>query len=252
MKLILSILFLIFSSLFVLSKDNQVAMLNEANQYYQNGDYKNASSIYEQLIADGYEKSELYYNLGNSYYRLDMIAPSILSYERALRLDPGNEDIEFNLRLANLKTVDKIEPVPKFFINKWIESAFKSRSSNSWAYIGTFFILLSVLFALLFIILKSSVAKKATFALLVLSIILTTGLYYLSAQALANQTSTSEAIVYEASVYVKSSPDENGTKLFMLHEGTKLEILDKVGNWFEIKIADGNKGWLESKKVEII
>ena len=194
----------------------------------------------------------LYYNLGNAYYKHNEFAKAILNYERALLLNPGNEDARFNLEMANTHIVDKIDPVGKFFLSVWIDSLRNFLSSNTWAVIGIGSFLLFIGGLYLYLFSKSVKAKKFGFfggiILFLIAVLANWFAWGLNSKLKAR----SEAIVFAATVPVKSSPAESGTDLFILHEGTKVSILSKLGDWSEVKISDGNRGWLPSSSIEII
>ena len=221
---------------------------NSANKYYQDGEFKKAIETYESILQSGLESSELYYNLANSYYKSSKIAKSIINYERALVLDPSNEDYKFNLEVARLKTIDKIEPLPKLFIFELWESFTNSMNSNYWSVIAIISSILSALFLVLFLYKKSNI-----FLLISLISFISIILFALSASSRVHYEKDGNfGIIMTNTSYVKSSPKEESTDLFILHEGSKCEVLDKVGDWIEVKIMDGNKGWIKSTTLEII
>ena len=209
--------------------------LTQANEAYGQEDYIKAIELYEQTLREQGVSSDLYYNLGNAYYKHNEFAKAILNYERALLLNPGNEDARFNLEMANTHIVDKIDPVGKFFLSVWIDSLRNFLSSNTWAVIGIVSFLLFIGGLYLYLFSKSVKAKKFGFF---------GGIILFLIAVLANW--------FAATVPVKSSPAESGTDLFILHEGTKVSILSKLGDWSEVKISDGNRGWLPSSSIEII
>jgi tetratricopeptide (TPR) repeat protein len=246
--------FLIFSLLFAsfaFTEEVQI-QFEQANQMYRNGDYKNAVAAYEKINKNGYCTADLYFNLGNAYFKLDNIANSILYYERAKKLSPNDEDINYNLKIANLKVVDKIEPIPRLFFIEWWNSIIRIFSSNSWASISIVALWLGITCFSVFRISRSPKFRRiiffcGVFILSIFSLSLVIGVQQ-------NQIEKSEniGIIFSSSVNVKSSPDENGTDLFILHEGVKVEVLDKVEKWRKIKLADGKIGWLPEETVEII
>ena len=212
----------------------QEATIKEAEVAYTKEDYGKAIELYEGLLKTHGESAEIYYNLGNAYYKENKIAPAILNYERALLLDPGDGDIRFNLQLARQKSVDKIEPVGDFFLHRWFDKVQNMGAADSWAQIGIVcFILFIGCLGLVFLVL---VIFANIFA-------------GNQKDELINRKS---AIVFAPTVTVKSSPDASGTDLFILHEGTKVSIKSKLGDWNEIEMEDGNVGWMPSKDMEII
>lgn len=223
-----------------------------ADSAYQINDYISAIQIYEELLQKG-EAAEIYYNLGNCYYKVDNIAKAILNYERALLLQPGNENVRINLELANAKTIDKIVAIPDVFFVSWIENMSKMMSSDSWAKISVvFFIFLLILLGFYFFI-KSSRFQKIGFigAILCFFVVLVANIF--AFQLRKRLLSHNEAIVLLPSVIVRSTPSDSGTSLFILHEGTKVNIKDNLMHeWKEIVLEDGKVGWIPSSAIEII
>lgn len=226
--------------------------LTQANEAYAQEDYIKAIELYEQTAREHGVSSDLYYNLGNAYYKHNEFAKAILNYERALLLNPGDEDARFNLDMANTRIVDKIDPVGRFFLSVWFDSLRSFLSSNTWAIIGVVTFLLFIVGCYLYLFSRVVVVKKIGFfggiVILLISIMANWFAWGLSDKV----ENRDAAIVFAPTVSVKSSPAESGTDLFVLHEGTKVLIMSKVGEWFEVKISDGNRGWLPASTIEII
>ena len=225
---------------------------DKANQSYIKKDYIHAIRLYDSLIVKGVKSAELYYNLGNAYYKNENLSKAILWYERALRLDPSNEDIKHNIAFVNQKIVDDMEIMPEFFLTEWIKNIYNLRSSNQWAIIAIAFCL--VFLCVIVFMLLSSVNKRRIylfFTAIIIFIFFALSLTFAFIQY--NQRIRSdEAIITQLSVIVKSMPDESGTDLFTVHEGLKVKIEDKVGSWMEVVFPNGNKGWIQRSMVEII
>ncbi|MFC2131934.1 tetratricopeptide repeat protein [Bacteroidota bacterium] len=245
----ISILFLLIPQI---KAETAVEKFDEANKLYKNGKFPEAVSYYEELVHKGYISSELYYNLGNSYFKLDKISDAILYYERAKRISPDDDDINFNLKIANLKIVDKIGSVPKLFFIEWYESLHGMFSSETWSYFIIIFSWLTFAFLTGYFIIWSINLRKVFFFAAVASIIITLASLVFSIEQNNIEQARDEAIIFTPSVYIKSSPDKESTDLFILHEGAKVKILDQVGKWKKIRIADGNVGWLPINTIEII
>lgn len=226
--------------------------LTKANEAYAQEDYIKAIELYEQTAREHGVSSDLYYNLGNAYYKHNEFAKAILNYERALLLNPGNEDARFNLDMANTHIVDKIDPVGRFFLSVWIDTMRSYLSSNTWAVIGIIAFFLFIGGCYLYLFTRSVPLKKIGFfgGIVVLLIAIMANCFAWGLNE--KKEIRNEAIVFNATVSVKSSPAESGTDLFVLHEGTKVVVLSKVGEWSEVKISDGNRGWLPSAAIEII
>ena len=223
-----------------------------ANKAYADGMYENAADLYGKILSYGYESADLYYNLGNAYFKMNDFAPAILNYERAKRLDPGNEDIRFNLQVAATRITDKIEPLPVLFYKRWYKSLLVLLPVDGWARAGIGALILALGSGLLYFISRILILRKIGFwaGLVFLFFSLVFSLF-----AWQNYTSVrnnTEAIVFDPTVTIKSSPDEKSIDLFVLHEGTKVQVIDRIGPWFEIRIANGSVGWLPASSVEKI
>lgn len=226
-----------------------MADISKANKAYQEGFFENAVSLYEKVIKSGYASSELYYNLGNAYYKLDNFTLAILYYERALKLDPSNEDIVYNLKVANNQIIDKIDQLPQLFYEKWWENLKVLNSPDGWATLTIVLFFLFFLFIAVFL-LSTSVSFRRVLLLLSFLLLFFTGItFILAMESYHEATNRKEAIVYTASLPVKSSPEESGIDLFVIHEGLKVEIIDELSGWKEIRIANGSKGWVKSETI---
>lgn len=250
LKLFVSLIFTVICSLS--NANGKYHLLDSANIAYSKGDYKKSVLHYSTILNNGLEAPEVYFNLGNAYYKSNNIAYAILNYERALKLEPDNADINFNLKLANQKTEDKIDVAPQLFLNQWKNSFLDLTSEKGWSQLCIVFIILSLLlFTLYFTIQKKSLKQFGFFggsSLIILSVIL-----FFVAQHKYNLTKNSrDAIITSASITVTGSPNEKGTKLFILHEGTKVNITQEDVDWTEIKIANGNTGWIKKTELQKI
>ncbi|MBP6064757.1 tetratricopeptide repeat protein [Bacteroides sp.] len=224
----------------------------EGDSAYMKNDYTSAIHIYEALLNKG-EAAEIYYNLGNSYYKTGEIAKAILNYERALLLQPGNGDIRTNLDVARSKTIDKVESVPEIFFVSWTKGLINSMSVDAWANCGIIFFILLIISLYFFIFSHVVVLKKTGFiaGLLFLMFTILTNVFAMQQKdALLNRDS---AIVMNPSVTIRSTPNDSGTTLFILHEGSKVTIKDNsMKEWKEIRLEDGKVGWLPASSIEII
>lgn len=227
-------------------------LLEEANQAYTKNDFKKAVELYNTVLKESGESSALYYNLGNAFFKDKQFAAAILNYERALLLQPGNEDARFNLEIAQTRIVDKIEPIEPFFLTAWITSFRDSVSSNGWAVVAIVSFLLIIGCLFLYFFTRNVIARKIGFfaGLVLICLCITANVF--SMQQKERVETRDQAIVFAPTVTIKSTPDNSGTDLFVLHEGTKVAILSRLGEWVEIRLADGNRGWIQSSKIEII
>ena len=224
----------------------------EADSAYVNGNYQEAIKAYESLLKQG-ESAELYYNLGNAYYRTENITRAVLNYERALLLSPGDGDIRFNLQIARSKTIDKIVPESEMFFVTWYRSLVNIMSVDGWGRMALVSLALVIVLFLVYLFSARVWVQKVGFfggGFLLFVFVLSNFFAWQQRQQLLNREG---AIVVAPSVTVKSTPAQNGTDLFILHEGTKVVITDgSMKSWREIRLADGKKGWIESKKIELI
>jgi tetratricopeptide (TPR) repeat protein len=224
----------------------------EADSAYVRGQYQQAISDYESLLKQG-SSAELYYNLGNAYYRTENIPQAVLNYERALLLSPGDRDIRFNLQIARSKTFDKIVPESEMFFITWYRAMVNMMSVDGWARTALFALGLTIILFLVYLFADRLWLRKAGFfgGVALLIIFAMSNLFaWQQKQDLINRKG---AIIFAPSVTVKSTPAANGTDLFILHEGTKVVIIDgSMKDWKEIRLADGKEGWIESKQIRII
>lgn len=237
---------------FSAAKQMHNATKAEGDSAYIRNDFAAAIQIYESLLQQG-ESAEIYYNLGNSYYKADDMARAILNYERALLLSPGNADIRANLEIARSKTIDKVEPIPEIFFVTWIKSLINSQSSDAWAHTAIVAFLLLLASLALFFFTQQLKWKKTGFAGAILFLVITVVANVFAAQQKRYLTERKDAIILSPSVTVRSTPSESGTSLFILHEGHKVEIKDgSMREWKEIRLEDGKVGWVPASTVEVI
>ena len=224
-----------------------------ADSAYAFGDYTSAIQIYEFLLATEGEDASVYYNLGNAYYKANDIARSILNYERALLLNPSDDDILFNLELVRNKTVDKNVVTSEFFFVNWFRDFVSVFSVDGWAKCGILCFIILILCLTIFIFNKKSKTKKIIFIFALLSLVCTIAANVIASIQKDKLQYRDSAIVMEPSVIVRSTPSVSGTELFVLHEGKKVTIKDdSMKDWKEIEIEDGNIGWLSASAIEKI
>lgn len=220
-------------------------LIEQGNNLYKKGLFSQAASQYQVLVDSGYSSYELYYNLGNAYFKAKNTKAAILNYEKAKLLNPRDKDLDYNLSLVRSNLIDKIEIIPDIFFIEWIKSIRNIFSVNSWSFLSIGFFILSLGLFLWYFFASEINMKKTAFyiGLSLLGFALVSGLFAYSEDRLLDNEKT--AIIYVPAVTVKSTPAESGTSLFILHEGTKVQIIDKIDNWHKIKIPDGNQGWVK-------
>lgn len=231
---------------------NPENLIEAGNQSYSSADYTSAISQYESILESGFESSGLYFNLGNAYFKLNNIPAAILYYEKAGKLDPTDENIQFNLDLANSRIIDKMEPLPEFFLRTWWKSARDIFSSDRWAKIGVIGFIIALVALILFIISGSIFLRKISFwsgilllGMMSVSLIFSIGGY-------RDYSRHNSAIIFTPTVTVKSSPNDASVDLFVIHEGTKVFITDLVEGWSEVRLANGNVGWVKTEAFRLI
>lgn len=223
-----------------------------ANTAYINGNFHTAAEVYEEILAGGASSVKLYYNLANAYFKEDRIGKAILYYNRALRLAPGNDDIRYNLSVAEARTKDNIEAIPEFFFVTWMRDIRHTMSCTAWSVLSLVLLACALALFLLYLLSQRISLRKAGFygtVVAVLLCMLTTWFALGERREMLDDTS---AVIMTASTSVKSSPDKSSTDLFVLHEGTVVTVTNRLDDWCEVVIADGKKGWLESRKIETI
>ena len=234
----------------------QAASLSEtktlADSAYVKGNYEKAVKLYGKL-AEQTPTADVCYNLGCAYYRIDDIAHSVLWFERALKLDPSNKDVLFNLELARTKTIDKIVPQHEFILFTYFRSMTNWFSLRTWTIVGLLSFVLMLASLLLFWGAGSIFMRKVAFSSAVLMLLVSILSNVCALQQKNFKQVHTSGIITTPAVTVKSTPAENGNDLFVLHEGSKVEILDSsLKEWCEVTIADGKQGWIPKKSFDLI
>jgi tetratricopeptide (TPR) repeat protein len=227
-------------------------VLRKGNTFYQNKQYERAIEVYEHLIKNGYEGTSLYYNLGNAYYRTGKLGFAILNYERALIISPNDEDIQHNLALANSKTIDRIEMLPRFFIFQWWEGLLALFNLTGWTYASYTFYIVVLISAAFYFFAKNQRLQKISFytgLTAVLFLLFTASILIIKFN---RELSVKNAVIVESEATVKLSPDSAGSDAFIIHEGLKVKLEDNVQEWVKIRLLDGKVGWIEKQNLRII
>lgn len=220
---------------------------------YTAGDYASALQDWEELRSAGLVSKELYYNLGNAYFKTEEIAPAILWYERALRLDPSDADIRYNLEFARSRTQDRIDEVPEIFFEAWGHKMCYLLPSDTWAVLSLVFLAATVALALLFLLGSTSGRRRLGFFAGIVTLLLAFLGWDFAQWQRTEARRQDTAIVMRAVSSVKSSPSADTAKdLFILHEGTRVKLLDSVSSYSNIELSDGRQGWILTKDIEVI
>lgn len=220
-----------------------------ANQLYNKGKYEDAIRKYQFVIGQGFESSDLYFNLGNAFYKSGNATYAIINYERARKLAPNDDDIRYNLELARTQIVDNIVNLPEPGFLRWWKQLISSQSINFWGIfsITTFFAFLS-LFGL-FLLSRSFQLKRLSFWFSVTALFLSAMTFTFGSTLKSKLVSHKSAVITDRSVRIKASPSETGTELFIVHEGVTVQLTDQLGEWVYVSLPDGNKGWVKEASI---
>lgn len=227
-------------------------LMQRGNDAYAKGDFVAAAQAYNAVLDAGYESADLYYNLGNVYYRQEEYGLSILNYERALRLKPNFRDAKQNLDLADSKTEDQIAALPEIFLAQWAHSVVAWFSPTGWRICTLILLTLLGTAVVLFLLSRDYAWRKGSLIGGIVTLVFLFLCIACTISASVRYNRHNQAIVTAPMAVVKSSPEENSIDKLVLHEGTKVNIEETLGEWHKIQIADGNNGWLQADEVTII
>jgi tetratricopeptide (TPR) repeat protein len=227
-------------------------LFNNGTEAYNQGDYNKAIASYLGILEQGQHSAELYYNLGNSYYKLNQIAPSIYYYEKALLLKPNDPEIKNNLAYAQNMTLDAIETMPETGVSKIYGSVVGVLSFDQWGYTAVVFMMLFVFLYIAFYYLNYATKKRIAFIAALLFLLMSISATILAFLAFRDFKADQPAIVFSDEVIIKSEPNNRSQEVFRLHEGTKLNVIEEFNDWKKIRIADGQIGWLSSENIKLL
>ena len=220
------------------------SLWNKANNAYAEGNFGEASAAYAEIEKTGNISADLYFNMGNAYYKQQLLPEAILYYERALRIHPENKDFMHNLSVARAQTLDKIDEAPEFIVNTWAKDIRRSVGVDVWATFSLLFLATFFLFLSLFFFARHIRFRKISFFLSVFSVIMAVGCFLFASTQKGEMMDNSEAVIFPAVVTVKSAPNRDGKDLFIIHEGTKIIILEELREWQRVQLLDGKQGWI--------
>ena len=249
MKKIVHIVILLIS--FTAFAQNE-ALFDRATEAYNGGEYQAAVDSYLEILENGKHSPELYYNLGNAYYKLNQIAPSIYYYEKALLLKPNDPEIKNNLSYAQNMTLDAIETLPETGFAKIYNSLLGFLSFDQWSYVAVVFVVLFVLFYIAFYYFRYSSRKRSAFVLSIICLFMAITAVVFAYLEYNAFVADRPAIVFAQESSVKSEPNRTSQEAFALHEGTKVIVLDALNDWNKIRIADGTIGWIPSEDIKLV
>ena len=230
----------------------QDELWNRGNELYAAGDYAGAIAAYDSIEAMGYRSAKLFYNLGNAHFKNNSTGRAILNYNRAQLLAPADTDTEHNLRVADTYVKDRIEVIPQLFFIRWINTFMNIANSNVWATLSLVFLASALVFTAVYLLAGRMSQRKLGFWLgMAFAALFIMSLSFASVQR-SRIVNPSHAVVMSSAAPVKSSPDADSKDMFVLHEGTRVSVTNTLGQWREITIADGNRGWINSASIEMI
>lgn len=243
---------LLISSLFAQSKVLDENTFNQGNISYEQKNYDDAIRKYSLLIDAGFESEELYFNLGNCYYQKKEWGKAILNYERALLIDPNDKTILQNLQITKGETIDEIEKIPTFFLARWWSNVRELNSSGVWSILGILFLWIGIGGLVLWILGKERAQRKKGFLAGWGSLVLSIIIFALAYNSFKIQQDSGAGIIMNKEIPLKSLPDAISDEIMLLHEGTKVEITEKVTSWYKVRLENGEVGWIDENAIEEI
>ncbi len=249
MRKILMLFLVSFFHCFMAFGQEKDTTFENANAAYNAGQFEKAVMLYKQILESGLHSAELYFNLGNSYYRLNQVGESIFYFEKAKQLQPTDEDINVNCSFAQNMAIDAVEVLPKSQVTQLKDSIIEILSQEGWAYFIVLLAWLLVLFWGLYLLNKIPFIKRTFFVSSLLLALFLIGSLFIAAIKSANTADTTYGILFNEKMEVWAEPNSRAEVLFLLHEGTKVQMLDKLQDWQKIQIANGSEGWIKNAKV---
>jgi len=235
-----------------LSSQNE-ALFDAANKLYNEGNHQEAIEKYEDILSNGAHSSELYFNLGNAYYKLNKIAPSIFYYEKAIQLSPNNSDFKSNLSFAENMTIDDIEVVPEIGLSRIGKNVINTFNFDTWATFSVAFVLIFVILFLGYYFSNATAKKRLAFIVSSSALGLAIVCLFFAQQKYKFAIKDKPAIVFAKETDIKTEPNLRSEVTFTLHEGTKVQVLEEYDkNWKKIKLADGKTGWIPSGDIKLL
>jgi tetratricopeptide (TPR) repeat protein len=246
------LLFLLGLSIGLRSEPGNSILLDSGNAAYNKKNFSAAIRFYERVLEQGQESHALYYNLGNAYFKSQNIPKAILNYERAKRATPADEDLKNNLKMANDLIADKVEPAQTHCASEWKNRFLYLLPEKGWSVLSISCFVICLFCAAFFILFQVLWVRQLSFAFCGGFLLVSALCFILARQQYQDSLTHSEAILIAPSINVKGSPDEKGTDLFILHEGTKVSLIQTNGTWEEVRLSNGNVGWIPFKVLETI
>lgn len=252
MKRIITVYIILFFSVLTIAAQSPDERYRQAGELYSSGDYSGSAAIYRQLYDEGYRSGDLLYNAGNAFFRSGDNGMAILFYERARLISPANEDIDYNLQIARARVTDRFETVPRLFFARWFDFLSLLASTNVWAITALSLFIVSLIFAVIFLTRARAHGRLIPFWIAVVSLIFSALLAILSIRNNSLVNNNRNAIITCSIVTGRSAPGENASELFVIHSGTKVAVEQELGDYLEVMLPDGNKGWVSGDCLEKI
>ena len=246
------VILVLFMASLSLNAQTPLQLFETGNSQYAQNNFEEAIKNYEKVLDAGYESAAVYYNLANANYKLNRIAPSVYNYEKALTLKPNDKEIKNNLEFAQNMTIDAITPLPENTFKRWWNQLLNVFSLDGWAIVT---VVCMLLFAVSFIIYyfgKTTALKRGFFTTAFISLGLGLLSLTLAFQARSNENNKQFAIVFSVEAEIKSEPSMASEEAFVLHEGTKVRVLETEGDWQMIRLADGKEGWIPTTDIQLL
>lgn len=226
-------------------------LFEKGNKAFKDNRFEESILLYNAILEKQKVSAAVYYNLGNAYFKMNDIPNAILNYEKSLKIDPNDDDAKKNLELVNLKTIDKVESKPELPITNWWRSLLNTNEIDEWAIKSIYLSFLALALLLLYLFFKG-IAKRIFFFSGLFAILLSVVFYLMGSYQRSLHLHGTEAIIFSTNVTVKGSPEDDGTRLFVIHEGTKVKIIKNLDDWTEISLMNGNKGWVKTEVYKVI
>ncbi|MEH6620747.1 tetratricopeptide repeat protein [Maribacter arcticus] len=246
----LAIFFSLFTVLLCTAQSNK--LFDEATAAYNSGEYEKAIGFYTDILDDGEHSAAVYYNLGNSYYKLNNIAESIYFYEKALLLSPNDEEVKTNLSYAQNMTIDAIDTMPETGLSKLYKSVTGKLTFDQWAYLAIALMIIFVLLYILFYYANSSTLKRWSFIGSILALFICIIAIVFAFIQRSDFKDLQPAIIFAEESSIKSEPNASSQQVFVIHAGTKVNVLDQLDEWNKIKLADGKTGWIQKNELKLL
>tara|TARA_B100001093_G_C26703244_1_gene960035 strand:- start:342 stop:1112 length:771 start_codon:yes stop_codon:yes gene_type:complete len=246
---ILKLFFVFFFNVFIVLGENQGATFKNANSAYNAGQFEKAVMLYKEILESGLHSAELYFNLANSYYRLNQVGESIFYFEKAKQLKPLDADINVNRAFAQNMAIDAVEVLPKSQITQLTKKTIDLFTQDGWGYFIVLVTWLLTLFWGLYLWNKVPFFKRTFFTSTIVLVLILIGSLSTAIIKSSNTADTTYGIFFNEKIEVWAEPNSRAEVLFLLHEGTKVQMLDQLQEWQKIRIANGSEGWVKDGKL---